>query len=159
MKRYRFLRPGSYLPACIFLTASIMICGRSQAQTSQTQTNWDVKTAQIKSQAQTLTPYNTNTGGNFASTAVVNRVSTPLSLTAGQSKSMNTAIYNFLNSKGALNKLKWSNPSAYRQQLAGLIQQLAENLSAFLSTDQVNQFVAMKPASARTRDPLVMIFY
>jgi hypothetical protein len=39
------------------------------------------------------------------------------------------------------------------------VQKLVGQLGTFLSSGQVDQFVAMKPASRRTRDPLAMVFY
>ncbi len=130
---------------------------RLQAQTSSAQTNSPVNIAQLK--ASPLVTYNPNTGGNGFTTGIVTRVATPLALTATQQKSMNTALYNFFNQKGSLNKLKWSDPTSYQQQNAAMVQTLTGQLGAFLSPDQVSKFVAMKPASNRSNDPLVTVFY
>jgi hypothetical protein len=139
------------------LSVSLTLAFASQAQ--QSQTNGTVTAQSLKLQAQTRMAYNSTTGGNEFTTSLVTRVNPALNMTAPQQKSMNMALYNFFNQKGALAKLKWSDHAAYVQQVNSLLQTFIGQLGNFLSTDQVNKFVAMKPATAQTRDPLVSVFY
>lgn len=115
--------------------------------------------AQLKSGLQTRAAYDPSTGGNVFTTSLVGKLVTPLSLTATQQKSMNTALFNFFTQKNGFSKLRWSDQTAYQQQTNSLVQTLIGQLGAFLSPDQVSKFVAMKPASPRTQDPLVPVFY
>ncbi len=115
--------------------------------------------AQLKSGMQARTAYDPSTGGNEFTTRIVNHLAVPLSLTATQQKSMNTALYNFFNEKGGFTKLRWSDKVAYQQQTNSLVQQFITQLGAFLTADQVSKFVAMKPASRTTSNPMVPIFY
>jgi hypothetical protein len=150
MKKYIF---HSICFLTLFLTGHMLI-----AQTSQTiRPNAAINPAQLKSSP--LSAYSSITGGNGFTTNITNRVATPLSLTAAQQKSMNTALYNFFNQKGGLNKLKWTDPASYQQQANTLLQTFIGQLGAFLSPDQVSKFVAMKPAGNRSNDPLVSVFY
>jgi hypothetical protein len=146
MKKYIF-----YLFSFLVLSAA----GYGQ----QSQTGSPAAPAQFKSAAQVKLAYNSTTGGNVFTTGIVNRIATPLALTASQQKSANTALYNFFVEKNGLNKLKFSDPASYQQQNDALVQKLVGQLGTFLSSGQVDQFVAMKPASRRTRDPLAMVFY
>lgn len=115
--------------------------------------------AQLRAVPQAQASYNATTGGNVLTTSITNRVAPPLGLTTDQKKSFNTALFNFFGEKNNLVKLKWSNPTSYQQQLNTLIQKLSGQLGTFLSDDQVNKFVAMKPPTAQTRDPLILVFY
>src|ERR1700733_1416105 len=133
-----------YIFYSLFFLAFAMT-GRAQ---TAAQTNSTVTAAQLKSAAQERLAYNSSTGGSVFTTAIVNRVAVPLSLTATQQKSMNNALYNYFNQKGSLTKLKWSDNAAYQQQANTLLQQFIGQLGAFLSPDQVSKFVAMRPASA-----------
>jgi hypothetical protein len=103
--------------------------------------------------------FNSATGGNIVTVNITNRVALPLSLTADQKKSFNTALYNFFGAKNGFAKLKWSNQASYQQQLNSLIQQFTSQLGTFLSSDQVDKFVSMRPPSPHTNNMLVMVFY
>jgi hypothetical protein len=133
--------------------------GLALAGHAQQSPNSTVTAASLKSAAQARMAYNSTTGGNEFTTSLVMRVNPALALTAAQQKSLNTAFYNFFNEKGSFSKLKWSDQASYTQQVNTLVQKLITQLGTFLSSDQVNKFVAMKPASPRTSDPLVSIFY
>ncbi len=102
-----------------------------KAQTATIKPNAPLNPAQLKTSP--LAAYNNSTGGNGFTTGIINRVSSPLSLNPTQQKSMNTALYNFLNQKGGLNKLKWSDAAAYRQQANTLLQAFILQLGTFLS--------------------------
>ena len=139
------------------LSVIVMLALAGQAQ--QSQTHAPVTAEDLKLQAQTRMAYNSTTGGNEFTTNLVNHVSPALNLTTPQQKSMNMALFNYFNQKGALTKLKWSDHAAYMQQVNTLLQTFIGQLGNFLSGDQVNKFVAMKPATAQTKDPLVSVFY
>jgi hypothetical protein len=152
MKKYIF-----YLPFFPMLFFAMLLSFKGNAQ--QALTNSTVTVAQLKSISQATVAYNSNTGGNFITSGITNRVAVPLGLAANQKTAMNTALYNFLNEKGGFTKLRLSNMAAYQQQLNSLVQQFAVTLAGFLSAGQVNQFIAMKPPSRDSRDPLVAVFY
>lgn len=144
-----------YISHSLFLLAFSIGGYALQAQTSQTPTTIPTP-AQLRSSP---AAYNSTTGGSSFTTGLTNHMAVPLGLTATQQKSMNSALYNFFNEKGGLTKLRWSDKIAYQQQTNSLVQKLVGQLGAFLSPDQVNKFVAMKPASSVTRDPMATIFY
>lgn len=150
MKKYIF----HTLPLLILTVASHAL----QAQT-QTPTSSKTTAAQLRSNNTRLTTYNSSTGGNSFTTSITNNITVPLGLSAAQQISMNTALYNFFNAKGAFSKLRWSDQASYQQQTNTLVQKLIGQLGAFLSPDQVAKFTAMKPASAQTRDPMTIVFY
>lgn len=142
-----------------FFFAALLLLVFLEGHAQQTNQTNSQTAAQIKSASQAQSAYNSKTGGNMFTTGITNRVTLPLSLTPDQKRSFNSTLYNFFSDKNGFAKLKWSNPASYQQQLNSLIQKLTGQLGAFLSSGQVDKFVSMRPASPRTNDPLIMVFY
>jgi predicted outer membrane protein len=142
-----------------FLFAALLLLVFLEGHAQQPNQTNSQTAAQIKAATQAQSAFNSKTGGNMLTTGITSRIAQPLSLSVDQKRSFNTALFNFFNDKNGFAKLKWSDRTSYQQQLNTLIQKLTGQLEAFLSPDQVNKFVSMRPASPRTNDPLIMVFY
>jgi predicted acylesterase/phospholipase RssA len=114
-------------------------------------------TAQMKSDSKALMANNGT--GNVLTASITNQVAGPLSLTADQKKSMNNALFAFFTEKAAFLNLQKTDNASYQQQQNGLLTNFMTTLAGFLSADQSNKFIALKPAGSNRSNLLTIVFY
>ncbi|MBS0031208.1 hypothetical protein ACTJJ0_29875 [Chitinophaga sp. 22321] len=80
-------------------------------------------------------------------------------VTDAQKPQVNKIIADYLDAKRTLGLATRNNPAAYQQQQPALFNTFKTNLSAVLSTAQMNTFLASKPAPDDDKNFLNALFY
>jgi hypothetical protein len=96
---------------------------------------------------------------NMLSNSIMGKLIPGLKLTAMQQQQVTTVISGFLTLKENIIPLKKSDPAEYRKKQSGLFSSLKSRVSRFISKDQLNKFLGMKPVTYDPTNALSQLFY
>ena len=82
-----------------------------------------------------------------------------ITLTGSQQTQVNSIFATFMQNKRAMYVQNRKDPVAYQSKQDALFAKLKTDLSAVLSNEQMNAFLASKPAADNKADYLTVVFY